>query len=227
MSKLEKKIIAIGGGGFTHQSDERLDDFVINQSTNKNKKIGFLATASKDDKTKIDLFYKRFENKNLELSHFNLTSNEVGFSQWIFDKHIIYIGGGNTAYMLEIWKNYNLINIFKNAYKKGIILSGVSAGGVCWFDWILTDSLGSGYKPLKGINLISGSCTPHSLEDNRMSQYQSEIKKNKLPPGVAIDDGVAVLFVNGVAKEVCSTRENCDAYFVDKNNKISLKEYIK
>ena len=106
-------------------------------------------------------------------------------------------------------------------------MSGVSAGGVCWFDWILTDSLGSGYKPLKGINLISGSCTPHSLEDNRMFQYQSEIKKNKLPPGVAIDDGVAVLFVNGVAKEVCSTRENCDAYFVDKNNKISLKEYIK
>ena len=227
MSKLEKKIIAIGGGGFTHQSDEGLDDFVINQSANKNKKIGFLATASKDDKTKIDLFYKRFKNKNLELSHFNLTSNVVGFSKWIFDKQLIYIGGGNTAYMLELWKNYNLINIFKNAYEKGIILSGVSAGGVCWFDWILTDSLGSEYKPLKGINLISGSCTPHSLENNRMSQYQSEIKKNKLPPGVAIDDGVAVLFVNGVAKEVCSTRENCDAYFVDKNNKISLKEYIK
>ena len=55
MFKLEKKIIAIGGGGFTHQSNEGLDDFVINQSTNKNKKIGFLATASKDDKTKIDL----------------------------------------------------------------------------------------------------------------------------------------------------------------------------
>ena len=79
--------------------------------------------------------------------------------------------------MLELWKNYNLINIFKNAYEKGIVLSGVSAGGVCWFDWILTDSLGSGYKPLKGINLISGSCNPHSLENNRMAQYQSEIKK--------------------------------------------------
>ena len=63
MNNIEKKIIAIGGGGFTHQSDETLDDFVINQIAKKNKKIGFLGTASKDDKTKIDLFYKRFENK--------------------------------------------------------------------------------------------------------------------------------------------------------------------
>ena len=227
MSELEKKIIAIGGGGFTHQSDAALDDFVINQIEKKNKKIGFLGTASKDDKTKIDLFYKRFENKNLELSHFNLTSRDVGFSRWLFDKDIIYIGGGNTAYMLELWEKNNLVSLFKEAYEKGIILSGVSAGGVCWFDWIFSDSLGPGYKALKGINLISGSCTPHSLESNRMSQYQLEIKNSKLPPGVAIDDGVAVLFVNGIAREVCSTRENCDAYFVDKNNKISLKEYIK
>jgi len=227
MSELEKKIIAIGGGGFTHQSDAALDDFVINQIEKKNKKIGFLGTASKDDKTKIDLFYKRFENKNLELSHFNLTSRDVGFSQWLFDKDIIYIGGGNTAYMLELWEKNNLVSLFKEAYEKGIILSGVSAGGVCWFDWIFSDSLGPGYKALKGINLISGSCTPHSLESNRMSQYQLEIKNSKLPPGVAIDDGVAVLFVNGIAREVCSTRENCDAYFIDKINKISLKEYIK
>ena len=227
MLKLKKKIIVIGGGGFTHQSDKDLDDFVINQSAKKNKKIGFLATASKNDKTKINLFYKRFENKNLELSHFNLTSNDVGFSQWVFDKDIIYIGGGNTAYMLELWKKYNLISIFKEAYEKGIILSGVSAGGVCWFDWIFSDSLGPIYKPLKGINLISGSCTPHSSERHRMSQYQLEIQNSKLPPGVAIDDGVAVLFINGIAKEVYSTRKNSDAYFVDNNNKVSLKEYIK
>ena len=59
MLKLKKKIIVIGGGGFTHQSDKDLDDFVINQSAKKNKKIGFLATASKDDKTKINLYRRR------------------------------------------------------------------------------------------------------------------------------------------------------------------------
>ncbi len=98
---------------------------------------------------------------------------------------------------------------------------------VCWFDWILSDSVGPGYNPLRGINILSGSCTPHSSVPERMSQYQSDIEDNKLPPGIAIDDGVAVLFINGSAKEVCSARDGCDAYFVDKNKKISLNKYIK
>ena len=105
-------------------------------------------------------------------------------------------------------------------------MSGISAGAVCWFDWILSDSAGPGYNPLRGINILSGSCTPHSSVPERMTQYQLDIKNSKLPPGIAIDDGVAVLFVNGSAKEVCSARNDCDAYFIDKNSKISLNEYI-
>ena len=73
MPSIEKKIIAIGGGGFTHQADESLDQFVVDQSKKINNKIGFLATASNDDKKKISLFYKRFEKTESELSHFNLT----------------------------------------------------------------------------------------------------------------------------------------------------------
>ena len=223
----KKQIIAIGGGGFTHNQDNDLDQFFLDKISKKSCSIGFLPTASNDNSKKIELFYKRFENTNLNASHFNLVSNVKGFENWLSKLDAVYIGGGNTAYMLELWEKNNLVNVFKEAYEKGIILSGVSAGGVCWFDWIFSDSLGPGYKALKGINLISGSCTPHSSESNRMSQYQLEIKNSKLPPGVAIDDGVAVLFVNGIAREVCSTRENCDAYFIDKINKISLKEYIK
>jgi len=227
MNKIEKKIIAIGGGGFTHQLDESLDQFVIDQSKKTNNKIGFLATASNDDKKKISLFYKRFENIESELSHFNLTSDVNGFSEWILNKDIVYIGGGNTTFMLGIWKNNNLENIFKKAYESGIILSGVSAGAVCWFEWILSDSVGSGFKPLKGINLISGSCTPHSSNIERINQFQQDIKNGKLPHGIAIDDGVAVVFIDGKPTEVYSARNNHEAYFLDKNNKINLKDYIK
>ena len=197
MISIEKKIIAIGGGGFTHQLDESLDQFVIDQLKKTNIKIGFLATASKDDEKKISLFYKRFENTKFELSHFNLTSNINGFSKWLLSKDIVYIGGGNTVFMLEIWKKNKLEHVFKDAYEKGIILSGISAGAVCWFDWILSDSVGPGFNPLRGINLISGSCTPHSSNIERMKQFESDIKNNKLPNGIAIDDGVAVLFVDG------------------------------
>ena len=227
MDRYKKKIISIGGGGFTHEADESLDQFVLNQLTKKNFKIGFLPTASKDNQKKIDLFYKRFENSNLELSHFSLCSKIEGFKGWLLSKDIIYVGGGNTFYMLKIWEKNNLIEIFKEAYNKGIILSGVSAGAVCWFDWILSDSKGSGLKPLRGINLISGSCTPHSSEEERINQFQENIKNNKLPEGIAIDDGVAVLFIDGKATEVYSSRKNHDAYFINKSKKISLKEHIK
>ena len=227
MEKITKKIIAIGGGGFTHESDDTLDQFFLDQCSKKKIKLGFLATASKDDIKKISLFYKKFENKNLELSHFNLTQKIDGFSSWILNKDIIYVGGGNTSFMLDIWRKNSLDKIFKKAYENGIVLAGVSAGAGCWFDWILSDSVGPGLKPLKGISLISGSCTPHSSEEKRINQFELNIKNGELPPGLAIDDGVAVLFIDGKPSEVYSSRKNHKAYFINTNKKISLKEHIK
>ncbi|MDA9652446.1 Type 1 glutamine amidotransferase-like domain-containing protein [bacterium] len=227
MNKIEKKIIAIGGVGVTPESDKSLDRFILDQLNNLKKNIGLLATASKDDEEKIRSYYKRFENTNSELSHFNLTSNLNGFSEWLLSKDLIYVGGGNTSFMLEIWKKNNLEEIFKIAYEKGIILSGVSAGAVCWFDWILSDSIGLGFKPLKGINLVKGSCTPHSSNVERINKFELDIKNNKLPEGIAIDDGVAVVLIDGKPTEVYSTINNHSAYFFDKNKKINLNEYIK
>ena len=227
MEKITRKIVAIGGGGFTHESDDTLDQFFLDQCIKKKIKLGFLATASRDDVKKINLFYKRFENKNLDLSHFNLSDQLSGFSSWLLSKDIIYVGGGNTSYMLDIWNRNSLDKVFKKAYENGIVLAGVSAGAGCWFDWILSDSVGPGLKPLKGISLISGSCTPHSSEEKRINQFELNIKNGELPPGLAIDDGVAVLFIDGKPSEVYSSRKNHKAYFIDTNKKISLKEYIK
>jgi len=227
MEKITKKIVAIGGGGFTHESDGTLDQFFLNQCIKKKIKLGFLATASKDDVKKIRLFYKRFENRNIDLSHFNLSHQISGFSSWLLSKDIIYVGGGNTSYMLDVWNKNSLDKVFKKAYENGIILAGVSAGAACWFDWILSDSVGQGLKPLKGISLISGSCTPHSSEEKRITQFELNIKNGELPPGLAIDDGVAVLFIDGKPSEVYSSRKNHKAYFIDTNKKISLNEHIK
>ena len=227
MNKIEKKIIAIGGVGVTPESDESLDHFILNQLKKTKNNIGFLGTASKDDNEKVEKFYKKFDNSNSELSHFNLTSSVNGFSEWLLSKDLVYVGGGNTSFMLEIWRKNNFEQVFKIAYEKGIILSGVSAGAVCWFDWILSDSMGQGFKPLKGINILEGSCTPHSSNIERINEFEINIKNNKLPKGIAIDDGVAVVFIDGKPTEVYSTVNNQSAYFLDKNKKINLKEYIK
>ena len=227
MNEIEKKIIAIGGVGVTPESDKNLDQFILGQLKKTKNEIGFLATASKDDDEKIEKFYKKFENSSSQLSHFNLTLSVNGFSEWLLNKDLIYVGGGNTSFMLKIWRENNFEQVFKKAYEKGIILSGVSAGAVCWFDWILSDSAGLGFKPLKGINLIEGSCTPHSSNIERINEFKLNIKNNKLPNGIAIDDGVAVVFIDGKPTEVYSTINNQGAYFLDKNKKINLKEYIK
>ena len=227
MSKIEKKIIAIGGVGVTPESDESLDHFILNQLKKIKNNIGFLGTASKDDNEKVEKFYKKFDNSNSELSHFNLTSSVNGFSDWLLSKDLVYVGGGNTSFMLEIWRKNNFEQVFKIAYEKGTILSGVSAGAVCWFDWILSDSMGQGFKPLKGISILEGSCTPHSSNIERINEFEINIKNNKLPRGIAIDDGVAVVFIDGKPTEVYSTINNQSAYFLDKNKKINLKEYIK
>ncbi len=226
MSKIEKKIITIGGVGVSPKSDRSLDLFILSQLKKTKNNIGFLGTASKDDDEKIEKFYKKFENSNSELSHFNLTSNVSGFSEWLLNKDLVYVGGGNTSFMLEIWRKNNFEQLFKIAYEKGIILSGVSAGAVCWFDWILSDSMGQGFKPLKGINILEGSCTPHSSNIERIKEFELNIKNNKLPKGIAIDDGVAVVFIDGKPTEVYSTINNQSAYILNKNNKINLKEYI-
>lgn len=227
MKSVEKKIISIGGGGFTHQSDKILDEFVINQKIKRNIKFGFLPTASKDNPNKIKSFYKELKKYDLELSHFELCSEVEGFSDWIKDKDIIYVGGGDTYFMLNLWQRHKLYKNFKDAYNAGIILSGVSAGAVCWFEWILTDSLGSGYKPLKGMNFISGSCTPHASKKNRLTEFELNIKNKKIPSGIAIDDEAAVLFINGKPNTVCSSKKNRSAYFINKNNRILLNDHIK
>ena len=151
--KAKKQIIAVGGGGFTHNEDSDLDQFFLNQISKKKCSIGFLPTASNDDVKKTELFYKRFKNTNFKISHFNLVSNVKGFENWISNLDAVYVGGGNTKFMLDLWKKNNLFEIFKEVYNSGLILSGVSAGAACWFDYFLTDSDGPGFKPLQGIGL--------------------------------------------------------------------------
>ena len=225
--KIEKKIITIGGGGFTHNQDNDQDQFILNHIKKKNSSLGFLPIASNDDSNKTKLFYKRFEDLDLNVSHFNLISSVKGFENWLSNLDAVYVGGGNTKFMLKYWKDNNLIGLFKEIYNSGIILSGVSAGAACWFDCFLTDSDGPGFKSMNGIGLLTGSFTPHYSDSKRAEKYRENIKNKTLPDGIAVDDGVAVLFIDGKPTEVYSSRKGHNAYFVNQNKQFNLKEYIK
>ena len=225
--KIEKKIITIGGGGFTHNQDNDQDQFILDHINKKNCSLGFLPIASKDDSNKTKLFYKRFEDLDLNVSHFNLITSVKGFENWLSNLDAIYVGGGNTKFMLKYWKENNLIGLFKEVYNSGIILSGISAGAACWFDCFLTDSDGPGFKSMNGIGLLTGSFTPHYSDTKRAEKYRENIKNKTLPDGIAVDDGVAVLFIDGKPTEVYSSRKGHNAYFVNQKEQFNLKEYIK
>ena len=125
----------------------------------------------------------------------------------------------------ELWKKNNLTNIFRKAYSNGIILCGVSAGAVCWFENILSNSLNKKFTHLKGIGLINLSCTPHaSSEPERVKVLQKKIRNGIMPPGIVIDDGVGVLFINGEIKKVFTARKNHSAYFIDQTNIKNLEQ---
>ncbi len=225
--KIKKKIITIGGGGFTHNQDNDQEQFILDNFKKKNPSLGFLPIASNDDSNKTNLFYKRFEDLDLNVSHFNLISSVKGFENWLSNLDIVYVGGGNTNFMLKYWKENNLIGLFKEVYNSGVILSGVSAGAACWFDCFLTDSDGPGFKSMNGIGLLTGSFTPHYSDSKRAEKYRENIKNKTLPDGIAVDDGVAVLFIDGKPTEVYSSRKGHNAYFVNQNKQFNLKEYIK
>ncbi len=132
---MRKQIIALGGGGFSDEPDNPLlDEYVLSQSEQDNPKICFIPTASGDAKEYIDAFYQCFDRMACEPSHLSLFAGHTdSMEEFLLTRDILFVGGGNTRNMLVIWKEWGLDALLKKAYEQGIILSGISAGGICWF----------------------------------------------------------------------------------------------
>ncbi len=137
-----KQIIALGGGGFSMEPENSLlDKYILQQSMKKNPKICFLATASGDSENYISRFYHFFEKQDCQPSHLSLFNPSTrNIESFLLDKDIIYVGGGNTKNLLVLWKEWGLDTILKKAWEQGIILAGISAGSICWFEEGVTDS---------------------------------------------------------------------------------------
>jgi dipeptidase E len=130
------------------------------------------------------------------------------------NQDLIYVGGGMTRSMLAVWREWNLDKILRKAWQSGILLAGMSAGAICWFEYGGSDSNGSDKMgSLKGLGLIQGSCTPHyDGESNRRPDLHWLVKNGELPFGIGIDDGAAVLFEEQQVIEVVASRPAAKAY---------------
>lgn len=221
-----KQIIALGGGGFSDlpggQADEPdnslLDEYILQQSGKVKPKICFLPTAGGDPDDYIERFYRTYKRLNCTPSHLPLTKTKYSFEkleEFILSQDIIFVGGGSTKYLIEIWKKLGMDGILKDAWKQGIILSGMSAGAMCWFKDGFTNPTGSIYRRLKCLGFLEGSFCPHFDKENQIRKIFRNLIKNKvISEGYGVEDGVALHFLDSELVYVVSSGKNAKAYYM-------------
>lgn len=192
-----------------------LDQYLLEQSVQSEPKICFLPTASGDSENYIERFYQAFQTLQCKPSHLSLFKPpSLPIRSFVMDKDIMYVGGGNTRNMLVLWKEWGLDRILREAWENGIILAGLSAGAICWFEEGVTDSTGE-LTGLKALGFLPGSFCPHyDGEKNRRPAYHRLISEKKLQDGYAADDGAALHYRGDQLFRTVSSRANAGAYRV-------------
>jgi dipeptidase E len=213
-----RQIIAIGGGGFSMEPDNlALEHYILAQTGKKTPKVCFVPTASGDSQDYIDRFYAAFGKLDCEASHQPLFQSPArDIPQFLLSQDVIYVGGGNTKNMLAIWQAWGLDEVMRTAWERGTVLCGVSAGALCWFEAGVTDSLPGAYTPLRTLGFLPGSFSPHyDGEPGRRPAFHKMIFEGALGAGIAVDDGVAVHFVERQVSRIVRSQDGPSAYRVE------------
>ena len=212
-----RQIIALGGGGFSMESDNPLLDlYIMEQAKKTNPKVCFVPTASGDSESYISRFYDAFESHKCVPSHLSLFRPPTrDLEAYIMDKDIIYVGGGSTKNLLALWKEWGLDSILKKAWQEGVVMAGVSAGSICWFEEGVTDSYGDGMEKITSLGFLKGSNCPHyDGEADRRPAYQRLVSSGRMIGGLAADDSAAMHFIDLGLNRVVSSRPDAKAYRV-------------
>ncbi|HWF51506.1 MAG TPA: peptidase E [Solirubrobacteraceae bacterium] len=188
----------MGGGGFTmYERASALDRFVLTLTEKPFPKICFLPTASGDPREQVTRFYERFGGWPCEtstISLFHLGRDRIDPIERLLAQDAIYVGGGSMRNMLAIWREHGIDTAMRTAWERGIVLAGLSAGAMCWFEGGISMS-GGAPEPVAGLGFIPGSLSVHlDGEVERLPTFRSAVATGTLPPGYAADDGAAMLF---------------------------------
>ncbi len=214
-----RQIIAMGGGESTLDPDHpTLDQYIIDQTGKQNPRICFLPTAGGESDRYIVKFYTVFTELGCHPTHLSLfRPRTADLASLIMDQDIIYVGGGNTKSMLALWREWELDEILHEAWYKGIVLAGLSAGAICWFEQGVTDSIPGQLNSLPCLGFLSGSCCPHyDGQAERRPAYHRLMTKDKILPGYGVDESAALHFIGDDLKCVVSAHPEAKAYRVAK-----------
>jgi dipeptidase E len=207
----------MGGGGFLrNDGDTLLDDYVLGLTGKSLPRVCYLGTAMGDEPGGIALFHRCFPPERALATHLNLFWQDGrDIRAFLTAQDVIYVGGGNTVNMLAIWRAHGVDTALRAAWEAGVVMCGMSAGSLCWFEAGITDS----YGPLRGLRdglgLLPGSNCPHyDGEAQRRPAYHREIAAG-LPAGIAADDFCGLHFAGTELVCAVSSQPGADAYRVE------------
>ena len=178
----------MGGGGFTMEpGNPALDDYVRSLAPAREPRICLLPTAGGDAEDQIHRFHQRFDRELCVPTHvslFRLGTNPVPLREQLLAQDVIYVGGGSMVNLIALWRAHGLDAILHEAWQAGIVLAGLSAGSMCWFEWGLTKSFG---RPslTRGLGFLPGSnSVHHDGEPERRPRYLDAVGRGAVPPRV-------------------------------------------
>ena len=181
-------------------------------------RIGVLTTAAGDDPAIAARTCASFENTGGEVGHLALfpMPSVADPEDFLLTRDLIFVGGGSVANMLAVWRVHQLDRIMRAAWQAGVVLSGVSAGAICWFDGGTTDSFGPDLRPYSdGLGFLKGSYCPHyDSEPGRRPLFTSLVAAGVLPPGIACDDGAGAHFADDALEAVVTGVPGAAGYLV-------------
>jgi peptidase E len=213
---VKKQIIAMGGGGFTADPDNPLlERYALAQTRKLNPSICFLPTATGDAPTYIAKFYATFAKLRCRPTHISFFERTPDLRKILMAQDLIYVGGGNTKSMLAVWREWELPKLLRQAWNSGTVLTGISAGAICWFESGITDSWAGHLAPLPCLGFLPRGCCPHyDGEAARRPAVHEFVAKGLVPEILALDDGAAAHFVGHSLKRVVCSRPKAGAYSV-------------
>ncbi len=229
---MNQKHIIAGSGGFIY--DERqfrigpILKYAFQVSGKERPKFCLIATARGDDKSVIANFYNACSFENVEPSHLELfpMPNHDKLEEFLESQDVIWVSGGSVANLLAVWRVHSLDKVLKKAWEKGVILTGQSAGSICWNVGGVTDSYGMNMQPvINGLGFLPYTSGVHyNTEEQRRPLIHKHILEGTIPDGYATDDGVNIHFIDQEFHKAVSDRPEVYAYKIIRNQDNSIIE---
>ncbi|HEY8325705.1 MAG TPA: peptidase E [Ktedonobacterales bacterium] len=215
-----RRIVAIGGCSMLEpQPDQPLFRYLLGLTGKPRPEVCFIPTASGENRDYIISFYQRFGELGCSVRHLTFFNPPVAdLRSYLLACDLIFVGGGNTKSMLALWREWGVDAILREAWERGVVLAGVSAGMICWFEQGITDSIPGPLTPLPCLGFLKGSACPHyDGEPERRPTFDHMLREGEIGPGYAADNHAALVFEGERLARVVATMPTARAYHLTRD----------